>query len=216
MDQNEWTTSTDTRKMLRFIRDTISERKIRLFAVGCCRRGWAAMDEELQNAVLLAEAVADDPSLLGEAKECGNRIWARFMKIGLEQEDFADLVASIARANRRDKSYAVNIDQLVCNLEKVAKSNVDWFVKSPPLHEILRDVVGDPFAEVRWNENWYTEDVRRMARRIYDERRFNEVPLLADALEEAGRAVQSILAHCRDANDDVRGCWCLDSILGKR
>ncbi|MGF1578417.1 MAG: hypothetical protein ACFCD0_03545 [Gemmataceae bacterium] len=201
--------------MLRFVQDTLSDRKVRLFAVGCCRRGWAVMDEELRSAIHLAESVADEPFLLEQAKSCGERIWQRFMNLGPGKEDFADLVASVARANWKDKVYAVNIEQLVCNLEKVAKSGVDWFVKWPPLHEILRDIAGDPFANVDWNHAWLNEDVQKMAAKIYELRRFQEVPILADALEEAGCTDETILTHCREAKEHVRGCWVIDTILGK-
>jgi hypothetical protein len=54
-----------------------------------------------------------------------------------------------------------------------------------------------------------------MARRIYDERAFHDLPILADALEEAGCTDAEILAHCRSSGEHVRGCWVVDLVLGK-
>jgi hypothetical protein len=82
----------------------------------------------------------------------------------------------------------------------------------------LRDVVGNPFRFVYLEPNWLqwcNEAVRRLARDIYDERRFGELPVLGDALEEAGCDVPEVLAHCRAPGPHVLGCWALDLALGK-
>jgi hypothetical protein len=57
--------------------------------------------------------------------------------------------------------------------------------------------------------------VRKLAQAIYDDRRFADLPILADAFEEAGCSDQDILAHCRSEGPHVRGCWVVDLILGK-
>ena len=49
-----------------------------------------------------------------------------------------------------------------------------------------------------------------MARVIYDERQFDGMPILADALEDAGCTDPDILNHCRQAGEHVRGCWVVD------
>jgi hypothetical protein len=86
------------------------------------------------------------------------------------------------------------------------------------LAELLRDIIGNPFAPAQIQPSWLRwngETVRKLARAIYDERRFAELPVLADALEEAGCAGQTILTHCREARGHVRGCWLVDLLLGK-
>jgi hypothetical protein len=50
---------------------------------------------------------------------------------------------------------------------------------------------------------------------IYDERAFDRLPLLADALEEACCDDADILGHCRDGGEHVRDCWVVDLVLGK-
>jgi hypothetical protein len=92
---------------------------------------------------------------------------------------------------------------------------------------VLRDVFGDPFrpvpagsAQRRWRKQWETfltwsnATIPQLARAVYDERRFDRLPVLADALEEAGCSDAAILSHCREPAPHVRGCWVVDAILG--
>jgi hypothetical protein len=83
---------------------------------------------------------------------------------------------------------------------------------------LLRDVVGNPFripfidpAWTKWNDG----AVVRLARTIYEERRFEAMPILADALEDAGCCDEVILNHCRAGGEHARGCWVVDALLGK-
>jgi len=51
---------------------------------------------------------------------------------------------------------------------------------------------------------------------MYDSREFSAMPILADALQDAGCAEPAILDHCRDTKQvHVRGCWVVDLVLGK-
>jgi hypothetical protein len=84
--------------------------------------------------------------------------------------------------------------------------------------DLLRDLFGDPNHRpflsrtcLRWNGN----TLARLAQVIYDERAFDRLPILADALEDAGCADAAILEHCRGPGPHVRGCWVVDLILGK-
>jgi hypothetical protein len=62
---------------------------------------------------------------------------------------------------------------------------------------------------------WLTAKVVALAQAIYDDRAFDRLPILADALEDAGCTNQDILAHCRQPGEHVRGCWVVDLLLGK-
>jgi hypothetical protein len=66
-------------------------------------------------------------------------------------------------------------------------------------------------AWVAWNEG----TVVKLTQGIYDDRAFDRLPVLADALEEAGCTNAEILAHCREPGPHVRGCWALDLLLEK-
>jgi hypothetical protein len=80
---------------------------------------------------------------------------------------------------------------------------------------LLRDIVGNPFHPTTVADQPLARTTVEIAQQIYDERAFDRLPLLADALEEAGCQDTNILAHCRHPGPHVRGCWVVDSLLGK-
>jgi hypothetical protein len=84
---------------------------------------------------------------------------------------------------------------------------------------ILHDVFGNPFevpcaVDPCWLA-WHDATVPRLAQSIYEERAFDRLPILADALEEAGCDQAALLDHCRQVAEHVRGCWVVDTLLGK-
>src|SRR5262249_61550371 len=85
---------------------------------------------------------------------------------------------------------------------------------------LLRDLFGNPFRPPpAAGPGWATADravVALMAQAIYDEHPFGGLPVLADALEEAGCGDAAVLGHCRGGGEHARGCWVLDLLLGKR
>jgi hypothetical protein len=80
---------------------------------------------------------------------------------------------------------------------------------------LLREIIGNPFRPLAVDPTWKSASVVAIARSIYQERRFPDVLILADALEDAGCASALILEHCRTPGDHVRGCWLLDLLLEK-
>jgi len=83
---------------------------------------------------------------------------------------------------------------------------------------LLADIFGDPFRSPVIDSSWLTWNdgtVFNLAQAIYNDSRFQDLPVLADALEEAGCNNVEILNHCRQPGVHVRGCWALDLILGK-
>jgi hypothetical protein len=62
---------------------------------------------------------------------------------------------------------------------------------------------------------WHVGVVHKLARSIYDDRAFERLSILADALEKAGCADADILHHCGKPWEHVRGCWVVDLLLGK-
>jgi hypothetical protein len=80
---------------------------------------------------------------------------------------------------------------------------------------LLREVFGNPFRPVKFNKAWRTDTAVSLARQMYDGRDFSAMPILADALQDAGCDNEDVLAHCRDAGAaHVRGCWVVDGVLG--
>jgi hypothetical protein len=80
---------------------------------------------------------------------------------------------------------------------------------------LLRCIFGNPFRPVTLDPNLRTTTVLALARSIYDERAFDPLPILADALRDAGCDNEAMLAHCPGAGPHARGCWVVDLVLGK-
>ena len=103
-----------------------------------------------------------------------------------------------------------------------ARTRLAEILSNPPVCEmsrveaVMRCVVGNPFRPVSFDPAWRTSDVVALARGIYDERAFDRMPILADALQDAGCTNDDILSHCRDiSTPHARGCWVVDFILSK-
>jgi hypothetical protein len=82
---------------------------------------------------------------------------------------------------------------------------------------LLRDLFGNPFRPVAVERAWLDWNdgcVTKLARAIYEERKYQKMKILADALEEAGCANPDIISHCRQPGEHVRGCWVIDLLLG--
>jgi biotin carboxyl carrier protein len=81
---------------------------------------------------------------------------------------------------------------------------------------LVREVFGNPFHPVTVDPAWLTSDVLALASQIYGSCDFSAMPILADALQDAGCDNDDILNHCRDPKQThIRGCWVVDLVLGK-
>jgi hypothetical protein len=89
---------------------------------------------------------------------------------------------------------------------------------------LFRDIFGDrgailsvpAFGESSWQPAWATDTAVSLVRTMYESREFSAMPILADALQDAGCDNDDVLSHCRDAKlTHVRGCWVVDLVLGK-
>jgi hypothetical protein len=81
---------------------------------------------------------------------------------------------------------------------------------------LLRDIMGNPFRPACCPPSVQTARVVAIARTIYDERRFGDLSILADALEDGSCSQKDILRHCRLPGEHVRGCWVVDLVLNKQ
>jgi len=105
---------------------------------------------------------------------------------------------------------------------RLEQAQAEWLMrKSDELAAqcaLLRCLFGNPFrpspalpaAVLAWNDRL----VPRLAQAIYDERRWNNLPLLADALLDAGCEDEALMDHCRRGGEHARGCYAVDVILG--
>src|SRR5262249_1007009 len=95
-----------------------------------------------------------------------------------------------------------------------------YFLEMDPSEEepqmaLIHDVFGSPFRTRAIDQAWLTPTVKQLATAIYEQRAFERLPILADALEDAGCTSADLLNHCRLPGVHVRGCWALDLVLGK-
>jgi hypothetical protein len=229
MTEAEWRAGTDVGRMLRFLRGQAGPRKFRLFACACCRRVWEALSPNQRRAVEAAERYADRAIRLADLKA------ARPPLRDEPGAHWAAVWAVRAAAAPRDVAHSAGAAARDCRDVRAA---LGWPVPQPPeprkwltagegvktaeeaaQRELLCDVFGDPFRpaviDPAWRA-WRDGTVPRLARGLYEEGRFADLPVLADALEEAGCADERLLGHCRSGGAHVRGCWVLDLLLDKR
>jgi hypothetical protein len=81
--------------------------------------------------------------------------------------------------------------------------------------DLIREVLGNPFRPVAISPAWLTSDALALARQMYDACEFGGMPILADALQDAGCDNADVLDHCREPGEHARGCWVIDLLLGK-
>ncbi|MBP3954892.1 hypothetical protein J8F10_06295 [Gemmata sp. G18] len=81
--------------------------------------------------------------------------------------------------------------------------------------DLVGDIFGNPFHPVAFSPSWHNSTVLSLASQMYESRDFSAMPILADALQDAGCDSADVLDHCRGPGPHVRGCWVVDRVLGK-
>jgi hypothetical protein len=82
--------------------------------------------------------------------------------------------------------------------------------------ELVRDIFGNPFRPVAVEQSWLTSTVAALAEGMYQDRAFDRLLILADALQDAGCDNEDVLNHCRQTCEHVRGCWVVDLLTGRK
>jgi hypothetical protein len=227
MTEAEWLTCANARTMLTFLREKPGERKLRLFACACCRLRWPG-DEDgcLERAVSAVESYLDGRGTWADVEAAYEEAHLRLMVTGRALDEAGwgtDRAAFRAAQDRRRVADAAH--WIACGAYNHAVHFVVRFAQQGATKkqragfaELVREVFGNPFRAVRVDPAWLSWNgglVRRLAQSIYDERRFGELGVLADALEEAGCGAGDLLAHCRSPGPHVLGCWAVDALLQK-
>jgi hypothetical protein len=225
MNVGDWLScDNDPERMADFLRGKGSDRKLRLFAVACCRRIWHFLEDEGRQAVELAEGYADGVRTPDElmsayriADEGADRILDRSNDT---EENERAYYAALAALWAADEGKAdLDVEYLAMHAAhyaaRAAGFGLEVFEQDKLLHDILGDERPRPArAKLPWLA-WQNGMIIHLARGIYEERAFERLPYLADALEEAGCTDEALLEHCHRPNRHVLGCWALDWILGK-
>jgi hypothetical protein len=194
MTESEWLACKDPTTMLEFLRARVNDRKLRLWACTCAIQQNGRFE-------VIRRAVA-------------------------EAEEWADGVRPVSQSHT-SLTYVCNESAWVAAYEGTAKDLKRLLgTDSPEVADYrlalryqllaLRDIFNNPFRPVTFSPDWRTDTAVSLARTMYDARDFSAMPILADALQDAGCDNDDILSHCRDANTNhVRGCWVIDLVLGK-
>ena len=197
--------------MLLSLGDRATERKVRLFACACCRLIWPMIDDpSARSAVEEAERFAD-----GFATQDQLAAAYRLAAPVITAANKAALTTS-----ESPFTSSVAIDSITAARDAVSFSSADpesaFDVENGRQLNLLHCIFGNPFRPVTLDPNWKTSTVLALAQGIYDERAFERLPILADALQDAGCDNEEMLAHCRGDGPHARGCWVVDLVLGKQ
>jgi hypothetical protein len=215
-------------EMLKHIRGRVSERKLRLFACGCLRRLWDPISDNcLRRAIEVAERYAEDPdgndelrsATRGGSWEIRHAATARRQAQSDEDFDRTLFAAHTADDLLNPNAWAAAADTLHAttrlDIRALGSAHSPEDVAEA---ELLREIVGNPDRPSAVDPRWLTWNhgtVPAIARHIYEDRAFHDLPILADALEDAGCADAAILDHCCGPGPHVRGCWVVDLLLGQ-
>jgi hypothetical protein len=221
MTEQEWLACINPYAMQEFLLGEASPRKFRLFAVACCRKFWHLLvDPRSRKAVEVAERLAD--GLAGETERDAtyNVAWYAWWSLSKKKTQpetgLRSPLPSLTRENAAYSAYYCVTDDPFASYSAVAPLECPEIAAHAVL---LRDMIGPLlFRPVALDCSWLTWHdglLVSMAQQMYDSRDFKAMPILADALEEAGCQDQDILGHCRSAGEHVRGCWVIDLLLGK-
>jgi hypothetical protein len=213
MTEAEWLACTDLNRMLEFLSRRASDRKLRLFACACFGRIWDRLPATIWRAVEVSERYAN-----GLTDE---RAWAAAWTAA--EPPLEDPMAAMIWLASRPPTSRTALEEAgwatMAALSLMVKPTEEaaWYAFLAAEATLLREIV-NPFHLVpldpSW-QSWHDGLLVSMARQMYDSRDFTDMPVLADALEEAGCQDQDILVHCRSGGEHVRGCWVVDALLSK-
>jgi hypothetical protein len=231
MTEAEWLTCTNSSRMLEFLREKLSARKLRLFVGACCRSSWHLLaDKRSRQAVAICERFADGvaskknlETALANAKAA-----ARIVRLRLQETARRPGVSQEAEGFQM--AWATN--EAVWAAQKAVEGDAwrsalqlagTWATSERTgRYSFMREIIGNPFRPISINPSWLTSTISNLAATAYEDRAlpsghldFTRLAVLADALEVAGCTNADILTHCRHPGPHVRGCWVVDLILGK-
>jgi len=224
MTELEWMACDEAHRILAFVRGKASDRKLRLFAVGCCRRIWhLMMDERSRGAVEVAERFADGEASQDEVFGNENVLNGTDMSTFSGSEFFSCNAAynlvGLEELNYHTNEVRTNAAAAVASAGFAPDLRQEWLeasrIEGVHQSDLLRCILGNPFRPITLDPAWLSSTAKQLAAAIYNDRAFDRLPILADALEDAGCTNQDILNHCRQSGEHCRGCWVVDLLLGK-
>jgi hypothetical protein len=231
----EWVEGNGVSELIKSIQGLLGPRRTRLLAVAFCDRVAHVLRHDVcRDWIEVASRYADKKSHrmdMAKAHSTAKDIYDRFGQptalrgIAIQstlrafvytlQPALRNYPQVVARAAAEASGYAASDEtgQIVVGIDRVA-----FAAESGAQLQLLRDVLGRPDdVSVSGTSDWlgwHGGLVPKLARGIYEDRAFDRMPILGDALEDIGCADEAILAHCRGPGPHVRGCWVVDTLLG--
>jgi len=250
MNDNDWQACGDPAAMLDDLGDRFSDRKLRLFAVACCRRVMHLITNpqsrralEVAEAFALGRATEDDRARAEEQARYASYDDSFFQLLALQAVYHA--LAHDIRTGRPPQAEGVDpedaptepalggvravLQTLALEAGREAaygavpgESEEAQVAHARAVEEaaqaaVLREIVGNPYRPVQLDPFWLAWNdgcVPNLARAMLDDRRWADLPILADALEESGCDSHRLLDHLRGPGPHYPGCWALDLLLG--
>ncbi len=232
MTEHNWFSATDPLAMLDFLypfrgHDSIEpqSRMSRLYLLACARRGWDRLPGVCRAVLAVAERVY-------RGQEIDTRLRKEIYSVAEELTHCQGVTAgvnvlgrelvSLGHATSTEVLIEADIDpELWQGFAHLAYSP---FLKFTPhyrhipldLHsaDLVREVFGNPIRKCpEFNPAWRTENVVQLTRHAHAEGDFSALPVLADALEEAGCDRADVLDHLRQREPHARGCWAIELVL---
>jgi len=215
MTAEQWLTDHDCERMLTYLAEQNgSRRKLQLFAVACCRSIWHLLTDERSRAVVIAvERQVEGQTTMDEVATAAAAAWEASSRLENNAQDAADAAAATANPPEDIFDYGFRVAFGAGDAMWVrGKDRDDELARQA---DLVRDIFGNPFRPVTADPSWLTPTVVQLAEHIYADRAFDQMPILADALQDAGCYNAEILGHCRSDGPHVRGCFVGDLLLGK-
>ena len=209
MTETEWLEATDPGDMitkLYLVDDLpseVSKRSLLLFAAGCCRRALNADATTCLWAIDVVERFIEGDAIFDQVKAEGRQVGEHVWNRPQSEQPFWFAVKTLC-----DTDGWQAAEDIAAPMGDDSKLKVEAV-------NCLRCVLGNPFRPVAVVPSWLTSTVVALAQGIYEDRAFDRMPILADALQDAGCDNDDILNHCRQSGEHVRGCWVVDLLLGK-
>jgi hypothetical protein len=212
--------------MLQYLERRASDRKLRLFAVACCRRAWHLLDARHCEAIEAAERVADGMMSEAEFEQALQAIGAVY-GTELPQDRWCEpshYMTSALRHLERGRAAPYVADFAARGLACIAGSpeSPEWLaarqVEEAAQCQLIRDLFGNSSRPFRFDPDWLSLEGGAAVRRageVYRAGRFETLSSLGDLLEQADCRDRAVLDHCRGPGPHARGCWVVDALLGR-
>jgi hypothetical protein len=236
VSEQVWLAETSPSDKLAVVRQQ-GERKLRLLACACCRRIWDLIPPACRAGVPTAERFADGlatPEELADAfataASVRDRVRGPSREYRVMVRHAAEAVAGATAACYGTTGADANPERfaiggalvairwrahLTATADHKAVRYAAYLREQAAQSKLVEDIFGNPFRPVTVDPRWLTSTAVALARAIYADRAYDRLPILADALEEAGCNNPELLAHLRGDGPHVRGCWAVDLMLGK-